>query len=94
MALLKKLYATGSDNTLLVKDALLLGPRDHQKLEGSLLTSYIIDHDKNFQIHVQFLLGFLQPVHLSYHSNLIIGHDLLRHTLPLMCTLTKTIHRS
>ena len=54
---------------------LLQGPRDHQKFGGSMLTSYVMDHDTNVQIHVQILLGYLQPVHLSNQSHLILGLD-------------------
>ena len=51
-------------------------------------------HDMNVQIHVQILLGYLQPVHLGDQSHLIHGLD---HHQPSpqtpfvsMCTLTET----
>ena len=40
-----------------------------------MLTSYVMDHDMNVQIHVQILLGYLQPVHLGDQSHLILGLD-------------------
>ena len=40
-----------------------------------MLTSYVMDHDMNVQIHVQILLGYIQPVHLGYQSHLILGLD-------------------
>ena len=40
-----------------------------------MLTSYVMNHDMNVQIHVQFLLGYLQPVHLGDQSHLILGRD-------------------
>ena len=58
-----------------------------------MLTSYVMHHDLNVQIHVQVLLGY-QPVHLGGQSHLILGLD---HHQPSpqtpfvsMCTLTET----
>ena len=39
------------------------------------MTSYVMDHDKNVQIHVQILLGYLQPVHFGDQRHIIIGLD-------------------
>ena len=59
-----------------------------------MLTSHVVDHDMNVQIHVQILLGYLQPVHLGNRSHLILGLDhhqpSPRFPLSHMCTLTKT----
>ena len=55
-------------------------PRDHQTFEGSMLTSYMSDHDMNVQIHVQILLDYLQPVHLGDQSHLILGIDHHQHS--------------
>ena len=36
-----------------------------------MLTSHVMDHDMN--VHIQILLGYLQPVHLSDQRHLILG---------------------
>ena len=66
---------TKSDNTWLLNDSLLQGPRDHHKFGGSMLTSHVMDHDMNVQIHVQILLGYCLPVHLGDQSPQILGLD-------------------
>ena len=59
-----------------------------------MLTSHVVDYDMNVPIHVQILLGYLQPVHLGNQSHLILGLDhhqsSPRFPLSHMCTLTKT----
>ena len=40
-----------------------------------MLATYVMDHDMNVQIHIQILLGYLQPIHLGNHSHLILGLD-------------------
>ena len=44
-------------------------------MADAMLTSYAMDHDMNVQINVQNLLSYLQPVHLSDQSHLILGLD-------------------
>ena len=40
-----------------------------------MLTSHVMDHDMNVQIHAQIFFSYLQPVLLGDQSYLILGLD-------------------
>ena len=62
-----------SDNTLLINDSLLQGPRDHQKFGSSMLTSYVMDFCHECSDSCTDSSGYLQPVDLGDKSHLILG---------------------